>query len=97
MAGANDCCTKFLCRFQRLDPLTRIPVAGEVVRSVYARVTGEQDFFFGQPGKTVAVGMGYAEMPQLDPMLAVVEDHVARVQERRRLEFARRHVLASLS
>lgn len=62
MPRADRLGSQFHGRFQGLDPLSDIAVASEVVRAIHAGITREENFFLGQPGKSVAARVRHAEV-----------------------------------
>src|SRR5262249_33194950 len=90
----NDLRAQLLGLLERGDPFFDMAVADEIVRAVHAGVAGEEYFLFRQPGERVAVSMRDAQVPQLHPSLAVIEDHFAREEHRGRFELTAANIRA---
>ena len=96
MAGADDFCAELFHGFKGLDPLGDVAVCRVVVGAVHARVAGEKDLFIRQPSPAVAVRVRDAEVEEFHAVFAVVKNHLAAVEQRRRFEFARGDIGARL-
>ena len=79
--GATIAAPSLLRLGERVDPGAAVAVAHEVERAVDRRIAREQDLFLRQPREAVAVRVPDAEVPQLDAMLPVVEDHDVPVEQ----------------
>src|SRR5215471_12773192 len=88
---------QFPGRFERGDPFFDVAVADEIIRAVHAGVAGEENLLFREPCERVAMSVRDAKMHQLHAVFAVVEDHFAREEHRRRFEFAGANIRAIFS